>query len=173
MVKIEIRTATITDAQHIALLGRLTFTETFGHLFKIKNDLLTYYDKTFSVEKIRQSLTQKNNTFWIAFINELPVGYAKLKKHSKCEFLKENQQSQLQKIYVLNDFHTQKIGFHLQEKVVTEAKKHSSIIWLSSLNTNEKANRFYEKLGFHIIGNYTFKIGSLTSNLNAFAKKLN
>ena len=33
---IEIRLAKEEDAQFIALLGRVTFTETFGHLFRIK-----------------------------------------------------------------------------------------------------------------------------------------
>ena len=48
----EIRLAKKEDAQFIALLGRITFTETFGHFFRDKQDLLNYYNSTFSVEKI-------------------------------------------------------------------------------------------------------------------------
>lgn len=78
-----IRKAKLEDAEFIALLARTTFTETFGHYFRNNQDLLDYYDKTFSVSKIRESIGKENNVFWISFYNELPVGYAKLKKNFK------------------------------------------------------------------------------------------
>ena len=34
MGQLSIREANVKDAAHIALLGRITFTETFGHLFR-------------------------------------------------------------------------------------------------------------------------------------------
>ncbi|MGV6831672.1 MAG: hypothetical protein ACWA5P_08945, partial [bacterium] len=74
MNTIEIRLAQKEDAQFIALLGRTTFTETFGHFFRDKQDLLNYYNSTFSVEKIENGIEKPNNIFWIAFANRLPVG---------------------------------------------------------------------------------------------------
>ncbi len=47
MNTLEIREAYIADAQFIAILGRVTFTETFGHYFKDSTDLLEYYNRTF------------------------------------------------------------------------------------------------------------------------------
>ena len=38
---IEIKIAKQDDAKSISLLGRITFSETFGHLFNDKNDLFT------------------------------------------------------------------------------------------------------------------------------------
>ncbi|MBK9734414.1 MAG: hypothetical protein IPO92_05360 [Saprospiraceae bacterium] len=55
---IEIRRAKINEAACISLLGRITFSETFGHLFSDKQDLLNYLDQTFSVDKIENSLTK-------------------------------------------------------------------------------------------------------------------
>ena len=78
MDTIEIRLAKEKDAQFIALLGRVTFTETFGHLFRDQQDLIDYYNYTFSVQKIEDGIKKQNNIFWIAFVNQLPVGYAKL-----------------------------------------------------------------------------------------------
>ena len=66
------------DAQFIALS-----TETFGHFFRDQKDLIDYYNSTFSVQKIEEGIEKPNNLFWIAFANRLPVGYAKLKLHSK------------------------------------------------------------------------------------------
>ena len=52
MNTIEIRLAKKEDAKFIALLGRMTFTETFGHFFRDQKDLIDYYNLTFSVQKI-------------------------------------------------------------------------------------------------------------------------
>ena len=46
-----IRKATIDDTVHIALIGRITFKESFGHLFENNGDLPNYLNKTFSVSK--------------------------------------------------------------------------------------------------------------------------
>ena len=48
MNTIEIRLAKKEDSQFIALLGRITFTETFGRFFRDQNDLIDYYNFTFS-----------------------------------------------------------------------------------------------------------------------------
>ena len=103
MNTIEIRLAKKEDAQFIALLGRITFTETFGHFFRDKKDLIDYYNLTFSVQKIEDGIKKPNNIF-IAFVNRLPVGYAKLKLYSNSEFIESKDVCQLQKIYVLKDF---------------------------------------------------------------------
>ena len=44
MNTIEIRLAKKEEAQFIALLGRITFIETFGHLFRDQKDLVDYYN---------------------------------------------------------------------------------------------------------------------------------
>ena len=139
MDTIEIREAKITDAEFIALLGRVTFTETFGHLFRNQNELLDYYSKTFSVKKIKKSLTKSNTYYWIAFVNELPVGYSKLKLNSPSEFIDCKNASQLQKIYVLKDFLPMKIGLELQNILIDKAKnKQRTFIWLSVLYSNKE-----------------------------------
>eukprot|EP01032_Pedospumella_encystans_P018187 gene18187-20711_t len=74
MSGVVVRKATFVDAEYIALLARFTFTETFGSLFRDPQDLLAYYDKTFSVSKLRESISKENNVFWIAIFDELPVG---------------------------------------------------------------------------------------------------
>lgn len=160
MGNIEIRLAKKEDAKYIALLGRITFTETFGHFFRDKQDLLDYYNLTFSVEKIENGIEKPNNVFWIAFVNRLPVGYAKLKLNSKSEFMKSKKSCQLQKIYVLKDFLSMKIGFELQNLLLKKAKElEFDKIWLSVLNSNERAISFYKKNEFKKIGNHDFKIG--------------
>lgn len=170
---VEIRIATQDDAALIALLGRITFHETFGHLFRNREDLLDYYDSTFSVDKIESSIGKPNNVYWIAFIDRLAVGYAKLKLHSTSEFISEHTVCQLQKIYVLKDFLSMKIGHALQKLLLEKAKeKGFSHIWLSVLNSNERAINFYIKNGFMKIGNHDFSIGDENFDFIAMSKPL-
>ena len=67
MNTIEIRLAKKEDAQCIALIGRITFTEAFGHFFRDQKDLIDYNNLTFSVQKIEDGIKKPNNIFWIAF----------------------------------------------------------------------------------------------------------
>ena len=157
---IHIRPAVSDDAPFIALLARVTFTETFSHYFSHKQDLFNYYEQTFSVSKIKASLEKENNRYWIAFRNELPVGYAKLKKHSPTTFIETGQVSQLQKIYVLKEFLDQKIGKLLMDEVMKSfTRSGNSHIWLSVLKLNERAVQFYYRNDFKKIGGHEFQIG--------------
>ena len=173
MDTIEIRLAKKEDAPFIALLGRTTFTETFGHFFRDQQDLIDYYNVTFSVQKIEAGIEKPNNVFWIAFVNRLPVGYAKLKLHSNSEFVESKDVCQLQKIYVLKDFLSMKIGFRLQDLLLKKAKElNFNNVWLSVLHSNERAINFYRKGGFEKIGNHDFQIGKENFEFIAMNKAL-
>ena len=167
------RLANHEDAQHIALLARVTFSETFGHLFRDRQDLLNYLDKTFNVPKIEESLSKPNNVFWIAFVNRLPVGYAKLKLNSNSSFIDNENVCQLQKIYVLKDFISHKIGFQLQSLLLEKAKElNFDMIWLSVLRTNEHAVKFYERNSFKTTGSHNFSIGKEDFDFIAMSRHL-
>lgn len=169
----QIRKAKDEDAILIALLGRITFTETFGHLFTDPNDLQEYLQKTFGVQKIKTSLRKENNVFWLAFYEGLPVGYAKLKLNSPSEFIADTSTCQLQKIYVLKDFLSKHIGQSLQSVLLNHAADYGcQNIWLSVLKSNQRAIRFYKKNGFFSIGDHTFSIGSENFDFIAMSKRL-
>ena len=173
MSNLEIRLAKKEDAPFIAFLGRITFTETFGHFFRDQQDLLDYHNLTFSVEKIENGIEKPNNVFWIAFVNRLPVGYAKLKLNSKSDFIDSTNICQLQKIYVLKDFLSMKIGLELQNSLMKKAQELKfKEIWLSVLNSNERAIIFYKKNGFEKIGNHDFQIGKENFEFVAMKKEL-
>lgn len=173
MKQIFIRKASIDDAEFIALLARVTFTETFAAHFRDRQDLINYYDTTFSVSKMRSSITKTNNVFWIAFCDDLPVGYAKLKLFSKSQFIDSDSVSQLQKIYVLSDFLYMKIGQKLREAIFEETQRFTrKYIWLSVLKSNERAIHFYSKHGFKLIGEHTFDIGKEHFEYCVMAKEL-
>ncbi len=158
---IKIRRATLEDAQFIALLGRITFTETFSEYFKDKKDLFHYHEQTFNIPKIRLSLQKESNRYWIALWNGLPVGYAKLKINSTTEFISDENTSQLQKIYVLKEFLDKKIGKLLMAELMQSFNESDKrYIWLSVLKQNERALKFYYRNNFKNVGEHLFQIGS-------------
>lgn len=171
--QILVRLATTEDAAVIALLGRVTFTEAFGHLFSDHGDLQEYYSKTFSVQKIRISLQKEQNVYWLAFADGLPVGYSKLKLQSSTPFMEMDRVCQLQKIYVLQDFLSLKIGLALQATLIEKARTLAcDHIWLSVYKENIRAIQFYLKNGFEKIGDHGFSIGREDFDFIAMAKSL-
>ena len=99
-MKIIIRKATESDATIIALLAQITFRQAFNRFWNDEQLLRNYFKKTFSVEKMRSSLSKSNNMFWIAYADDLPVGYAKLKLNCPYEKLKDPTCSTSKNIFV-------------------------------------------------------------------------
>lgn len=159
---ITVRRAEVGDAAIVALLGRLTFRETFAHLYaQHEDELSAYLDHTFSVAKITSSLSKSQNRYWLAFFDDLPVGYAKLKYRSANALIEEPSSGQLQKIYVLSEFIAHRIGHALIEVCMNWAvAADAKTMWLTVLDTNDRAIRFYERQGWNRIGKSKFSIGT-------------
>jgi ribosomal protein S18 acetylase RimI-like enzyme len=148
-MKIEIKEALLKDAERVALLAQITFRQAFSHFWSDEQVLRNYFKKTFSVEKIRNSIAKANNKYWIAYADELPVGYAKLKINCPYEKLSDPKPAQLQKIYLLQDYIAQGIGEQLQNVLFEEVRKQNiKTLWLAVWDENDKAIRFYERHGF-------------------------
>jgi len=162
-MELEIRPAQPADAAVIALLGRLTFAETFGYLFDGReNDLTQYLDRTFGVAKIERSLGKASNGYWLAALDRLPVGYAKLKLGSAPPGGQHKDADQLQKLYVLRSFLGQGVGAALMRPIIDEARQRASFLWLDVLRENARAIEFYRRFGFHALGEDTYAIGVQT-----------
>jgi ribosomal protein S18 acetylase RimI-like enzyme len=132
--------------------------------------LRSYLDHTFGVEKIRRRLKRNRNAYWIALVDQLPVGYAKLKLSSPTSLLALPIVAQLQKIYVLKEFLGQGIGRPLLEAVMEHAAAEKvDALWLDVLKENERAIRFYERHGFTALGDDIYTIGAQTFRFHLMA----
>jgi ribosomal protein S18 acetylase RimI-like enzyme len=151
------------------LLGRITFAEAFGSFWA--EHLPDYLEKTFSVEKIRSSLSKENNVFFLAFADGLPVGYAKLKKYSPYEKLADKSPAQLQKIYLLPDFIGQRIGEKLQNALFDEViANRIKTLWLAVWDENPPGIRFYERHGFRKETKYYFEFQGKRADFEVMVK---
>ena len=79
MAEITIRYATPDDAELIADLSRKTFYETFGHV-NTKENMEKFMNDQFNREKLVKEVTEPGNTFLLAFDNDIPVGYVRMRE---------------------------------------------------------------------------------------------
>lgn len=155
--------ANSSHADAISSIGKQSFRDAFGHLFNNKEELLEYLEYTYDSNKILKSLEKENNVFFLVFIEKVPVGFAKVKKHSLSEQIESIAQMELQKIYVLSYYHGSGAGTALLQAVMGLANQiQPDYLWLDTHIQNLKAVRFYERNGFKKVGKYFFTIGTQT-----------
>ncbi|MCH2033240.1 MAG: GNAT family N-acetyltransferase [Tenacibaculum sp.] len=169
----DIRLATSKDASLLALLGRITFRESHGGYIEDKTNLDAYLDRAFSFETTARELNDDNNIYYLIYKNNFPVGYAKLVKNATSEFIHNQNICRLERIYVLEEFISQKFGIDLLNKTVDKAKELGfDIMWLSVYIKNTKAIKFYQKNNFEEVGSISFQIGKKGYDNPILAKKL-
>jgi ribosomal protein S18 acetylase RimI-like enzyme len=152
-------------APAIAAIGRQSFTDTFGPLFGPlfvnKNELKEYLDYTYAISKIESSISKSTNAVYLAVAGEMPVGFVKLKKNSLHPQISSLSQLELQKIYVLKEFHGSGAGAGLMQAALELANEEEvEHLWLDTHIDNVRGIRFYEKHGFKIYGRHYFTIGT-------------
>jgi len=153
--------ADISHAAVIAMIGKKSFRNAFEHLFKSKEELFEYLEYSYDTVKLAKSLRKENNVYLLAYRGTEPVGFAKIKKHSLNDQIESGAQMELQKIYILPEYHGKGIGTALLKEVKNLAREiYPDYIWLDTHISNENAFRLYEKNGFKKIGSYKFLIGT-------------
>lgn len=158
---LNIKLAKKKDIELIALLGRVTYSESHGRFIEDKNDLIQYNNKAFSIKQIKNELNDENNIFFIAFFNDFPVGYAKIVKNATSKYINSTNICRLERIYVLEDFLDQKIGKKLFKTVVNTAKElQFEEIWLTTHIKNYRAIKFYKQNNFRLNGDFTFYVNN-------------
>ncbi|WP_378173530.1 GNAT family N-acetyltransferase [Aquimarina sp. SS2-1] len=161
------------DIKDLSFLGKKTFDQSFGHLFKDRRDLINYLEKTFSAEKLNRSILKPYNVFWIAFMGKTPIGYAKIQLNTPSEFIVSTSVCKLQKIYVLNEYVSKGIGAKLQQLIFDKAiENNCKDIWLSVLKSNKKAVSFYKRNEYEIVGEHPFSIGKEDFDFWVMRRKL-
>ena len=157
----EVIGADITHAHIIADIGRRSFQDAFARYFNRQEDLWEYLEFTYRPEKIAASLSRPNNAFFLCLYNQRPVGFAKIKKQSPNKKIPADRQMELQKIYLLQEYHGTGAAPALLKAVLDLAEDiRPDYLWLDVLIQNARAIRFYEKNGFAKWAKHFFVIGS-------------
>jgi len=160
MENIEIRKITLTDTDQLQKIGRQTFYETFSASNTEKN-MKSYLEDEFSVDKITTELSDENAEFFFATFENNVIGYLKLNFGASQTELKDDKAIEIERIYVLKEFHGKKVGQILYNKAIEVARqKNADYVWLGVWEENPRAINFYKKNGFVEFDKHIFKLGN-------------
>jgi ribosomal protein S18 acetylase RimI-like enzyme len=160
-MELNIKIDQINNSQIDALqqIGRQTFAETFTESNTAAN-MAKYLEEAYSYEKLSTELNNPNSFFYFAMLDEKVIGYLKLNKGSSQTELKDNNALEIERIYVLKEFHGKKVGQLLFDKAMTIAKEqHVAYVWLGVWEENKRALQFYTKNGFVEFDQHVFVLG--------------
>ena len=153
--------ADISHAASIGSIGKKSFSNAFSYLFKSKEELVEYLEYTYNPAKIARSILKESNIYFVAMLEDIPVGFVKVKLDSLNEQIESVSQMELQKIYVLPGYHGNGAGSALLNAVLKLANETCpDYLWLDTSSGNEGAIRLYERNGFRKIAKTYFTIGT-------------
>ena len=159
-MNINIRNISINDLAQLQKIGKETFTETFTE-HNTKEDLDKYLEESFSNEKLSAELTNPHSSFYFAEEDENIIGYLKINFGDAQTEVKDNKALEIERIYVLQEFHGKKVGQALFEKAIAIATEMKvNYVWLGVWEQNHKALQFYKKNGFVPFDTHIFKLGN-------------
>ena len=164
-IDMKIRIAKLKDVAELSILGKKTFDQSFGHLYKDRMNVINYLNSTFSIEKIKSSISDSQHIYWIVFYKEIAVGYAKIQLNAPSKFIESTQVCKLQRLYILQEYLSKGIGGQLLKLICDKVKVNKGqYIWLSVLKSNKKAIHFYERYKYQIIGEHSSVVGKENFN---------
>jgi diamine N-acetyltransferase len=159
MDKIDIVHVTPDDIEQLQKIGRQTFSETFS-AGNTEENMRKYLDESFSFEKLTAELSDANAEFYFATLDKNVIGYLKLNAGQAQTELKDEKALEIERIYVLKEFHGKQVGHLLYEKAIQVAKQHTAdYVWLGVWEENPRAIQFYKKNGFIEFDKHIFKLG--------------
>jgi ribosomal protein S18 acetylase RimI-like enzyme len=149
----------IDEVSVLRRIARTAFSETFADHNKPEN-VEKYLDESFTIEKLSDELSNTNSQFFFALVNHEPIGYLKVNVGDAQTELEDGGGMELQRIYVLQDYHGKSVGQALFEKAKSLAIEGGyPYLWLGVWEENHRALNFYRKNGFVPFDKHIFKMG--------------
>jgi ribosomal protein S18 acetylase RimI-like enzyme len=149
---------TTEDLAELQKICRETFYETFSEQ-NTEENMKRYLEEDFSAEKLTKELQEKNTEFYFATLHDKVIGYLKL-NFGKSHLEKDKNALEIERIYVLKEFHGKNVGQLLFETAIQKAKqKNLTYVWLGVWEHNLRAIQFYKKNGFIEFGKHPFILG--------------
>jgi len=160
------REATLDDAGLVSVVGARFFRETFEDMYT-EEDLTKFQNSNFTKEiQTREFQNLKVQYYLLMQKNQDQddcIAYLKLEEAQPDGIINVPQPKNplgLARIYMSKESQGKGLGGILMNKAIERAKagKHD-MLWLGVWPENTKAIKFYNKFGFHTIGEHEFLVG--------------
>ncbi|RFA18773.1 GNAT family N-acetyltransferase [Subtercola boreus] len=159
------RRAGSDDAARLALIAAATFVLACPP-HTTAGGIQSHLEKTLTRERFDEYLADGDRMLFLAESEGLPIGYTMVILGPPADpdvqaVLSIHPTAELSKCYVVPGFHGQGVAAELMRLSVEAAGEGgASGVWLGVNNLNVRANRFYEKSGFTVVGTKTFYVGT-------------
>jgi len=145
---ISIRKADSNELELLYATCRQCYSENFADQWE-SGGLEYYLDLVYGLEPIRSDLSNPNINYFLAIINDEPIGFLKLHLNSNLPNHPLDEGMEIEKIYFLRKHKGKGFGKQLIKVALDMANQlDKKIIWLTALDSNISSIAFYQKLGF-------------------------
>ena len=159
MPEITIRLAEEMDAHLVADLSRQTFYEAFASQNTTEN-MDKFMNEQFTRQKLIDEVKEPWLIFFLAFIENQPVGYVKMRDAAVPLDLVNRSCIEIARIYSVQHSIGKGVGKKLMQACHDFAKqKQKEVLWLAVWEENHRAIDFYSKWGFEKFGVQDFILG--------------
>ena len=170
--EINIRIAGPSDADLLIELGRTSFYEAFAEETS-PEDMAEHLKTAFKIEDITEQLQSEQSLFIIIESGSVAAGYAHLYHADPPRCVNTVSPIQLVRFYLRRQYYGRNLGNALMKACLEKARsKGFESVWLSTWEMNHRANAFYKRWDFEIIGRAKFKVGSDIQNDFIFARTI-
>lgn len=147
------------DADKLRHLATITYYETFAHKNTAEN-MEAYLRTAYDLRKLRSELENPNSEYYFLYADEKLAGYLKVNEAPSQTDINDPNSLEVQRIYVYGKFQGMGLGRYLLTTALQMARDRSKqYVWLGAWEHNEKALRFYDKMGFRPVGSHPFRMG--------------
>ena len=109
-MEIEIRRATLADAEILSTISKKTFYDTFTGTCT-EEDMQLFLEDYFNLEQVQQELKNPNDFYWLAEADGGVVAYLRfMEGYDNLPVMKQWKALELKRIYVVNEFHGKGAG---------------------------------------------------------------
>lgn len=164
-MSLEIRIARPTDATELAALASSTFFDTYA-AFNTPQDMKLHIERSYAPEIQLREIGNVSMLTMLAANQHKLVGFSQGLFSTAPPCLARLQPApqrpwEILRFYVHRDAHGQGVAQQLMAGVLEQARlRGADAAWLSVWTRNPRAQAFYRKCGFEVVGETTFTLGN-------------
>ena len=157
---LQIRRATIADAEALASMAARTFAETFA-AGSSDDDMALHLATWYGPLTQRNEIADPSIDVLLATDDDALTGYAQLRSSPAPAQLTDAAPLELWRFYVDRPWHGRGVAQQLMHAVQSAAiARGATSLWLSVWEQNGRAQSFYAKTGFAQVGTKEFVVGT-------------
>ena len=148
------------DLDLLREMSIITFRDTY-EAYNTEEDMTHHIETVFHPDRFLEEMADDRIGYHIAYLQDQAVGYIRVNFAGVQTDVNDPKSLELERIYVLKAFQGRKFGDQLIARTFDLGREAGmEYVWLGVWEKNEKAQRFYERMGFTIFGEHHFILGT-------------